>query len=150
MPGLTPKYVIAAGESQSAFRLTTYVNAIAPLVNVFDSYLINSRSGTAAALSQAPQAAIPAPAVVYTRDDSAYPVLTFQTETDVAGPLNYLPARQPDSGDVPAVGGGRHGARRHVPGDRVPERQRQLGVGPGTVRVDDEAAQFGVARDVLA
>jgi hypothetical protein len=97
MPGLTPQYVIAAGESQSAFRLTTYVNAIAPLVNVYDSYLINSRSGTSAALSQAPQAAIPAPPVVFIRDDSAFPVLTFQTETDVAGPLNYLPARQPDS-----------------------------------------------------
>ena len=97
MPGLSPQYVIAAGESQSAFRLTTYVNAIAPLVNVFDSYLINSRSGTAAALSQAPQAAIAAPPVVFIRDDSAFPVLTFQTETDVAGPLNYLPARQPDS-----------------------------------------------------
>lgn len=34
---------------------------------------------------------------MFTRDDSAFPVLTFQTETDVAGPLNYLPARQPDS-----------------------------------------------------
>jgi hypothetical protein len=97
LPGLRAKRFIAAGESQSAFRLTTYVNAIAPLVNVFDSYLINSRSGTGAALSQAPQAAIPAPAVVLIRDDSAFPVLTFQTETDVAGPLNYLPARQPDS-----------------------------------------------------
>ena len=97
LPGLRPKQFIAAGESQSAFRLTTYVNAIAPLVNVFDSYLINSRSGTSAALSQAPQAVIPAPSVVYIRDDSAFPVLTFQTETDVAGPLNYLPARQADS-----------------------------------------------------
>jgi Alpha/beta hydrolase domain len=97
LPGLQPKQFIAAGESQSAFRLTTYVNAIAPLVNVFDSYLINSRSGTSAALSQAPQANIPAPAVVFTRDDSVFPVLTFQTETDVAGPLNYLPARQADT-----------------------------------------------------
>jgi Alpha/beta hydrolase domain len=97
LPGIHAKRFIAAGESQSAFRLTTYVNAIAPLVNVFDSYLINSRSGTGSALSQAPQAAIPAPAVVLIRDDSAFPVLTFQTETDVAGPLNYLPARQPDS-----------------------------------------------------
>jgi Alpha/beta hydrolase domain len=97
LPGLLPKRLIAAGESQSAFRLTTYVNAIAPLVNVFDSYLINSRSGTSAALSQAPLTAIPAPSVVFIRDDSAFPVLTFQTETDVAGPLNYLPARQADS-----------------------------------------------------
>jgi hypothetical protein len=89
--------VIAAGESQSAFRLTTYVNAIARLVNVFDSYLINSRSAGSAALSQAPQADIPTPAVVFIRDDASTPVLTFQTETDVVGPLNYFPARQADS-----------------------------------------------------
>jgi hypothetical protein len=94
--GLQPKRVIAAGESQSAFRLVTYVNAIDPLVNEFDSFLINSRSAGSAVLSQAPQAAIPTPAVVLTRTDSP-PVLTFQTETDVAGPLFYLPARQPDS-----------------------------------------------------
>jgi hypothetical protein len=96
LQGLRQKAVIASGESQSAFRLTTYVNAVAPLVNVFDSYFINSRSGGSAALSQAPQADIPAPAVVRHRD-IGIPVLTFQTETDVAGPLNYLPARQPDS-----------------------------------------------------
>ncbi|MCU1345998.1 MAG: hypothetical protein JWL70_2264 [Acidimicrobiia bacterium] len=98
LPGLSVKRVIAAGESQSAFRLTTYVNAIAPLVNVFDSYFINSRSASSAALSQAPQAVVPAPPIVYIRDDfPRLPVLTFQTETDVAGPLNYLPARQDDS-----------------------------------------------------
>ncbi|MCW2620612.1 MAG: hypothetical protein JWL64_214 [Frankiales bacterium] len=93
---LQPQRVIAEGESQSAFRMTTYVNAVAPLVNVYDSYLINSRSGTSAALSQAPQADVPAPAVVQQRD-IGLPVLTFQTETDVAGPLGYLPARQDDS-----------------------------------------------------
>jgi hypothetical protein len=94
--GLKPKRLIAAGESQSAFRMTTYVNAIDPLVHEFDAYLINSRSAGSSALSQAPQAAIPTPPVVFTRDDSP-PVLTFQTETDVAGPLFYLPARQSDS-----------------------------------------------------
>jgi hypothetical protein len=94
--GLRPKRVIAAGESQSAFRLTTYVNAIAPLVNVFDSYLINSRGAGSAALSQLPQTAISTPSRVFIRDGTV-PVLTFQTETDVAGPLNYLPARQDDS-----------------------------------------------------
>ncbi len=34
--GLKPKKVLGDGESQSAFRLTTYVNAIHPLVNVYD------------------------------------------------------------------------------------------------------------------
>jgi hypothetical protein len=88
--------LIAAGESQSGFRLTTYVNAIAPVAKVFDSYLIHSRAGGSAALSQPPQANIPTPAVVLTRTDLKTPVLTFQTETDLLV-LGYLPARQPDS-----------------------------------------------------
>jgi Alpha/beta hydrolase domain len=96
MPGLRPRTIVADGESQSAFRLTTYVNAIAPLVNVFDSYLIHSRSASGSALSEAPQPDIETPAVVFTRDDSAVPVLTFQTETDPII-LGYLPATQADS-----------------------------------------------------
>ena len=96
VPGLHPRTVIADGESQSASRLTTYVNAIAPRTEVFDAYLIHSRNGSSAALSQAPQPAIPAPAVVQTRTDTRAPVLTFQTETDLTT-LGYLPARQTDS-----------------------------------------------------
>jgi hypothetical protein len=95
--GSKPKIVIAAGESQSAFRLTTYVDAIAPRAHVFDYYLINSRSAGSAALSQAPQANISTLAVVRIRADLKIPVLTFLTETDVLGPLDYYPARQPDS-----------------------------------------------------
>jgi Alpha/beta hydrolase domain len=95
--GLHPTTVIAAGESQSAIRMTTYVDAIAPLVNVFDSYLINSRTAGSAELSQAPQADIPTPPVVRIRTDLKVPVLTFLTETDVVGPLDYFPATQPNT-----------------------------------------------------
>ncbi|MCW2529282.1 MAG: hypothetical protein JWM76_4142 [Pseudonocardiales bacterium] len=94
--GLRPQTVIGDGESQSAFRLTTYVNAVAPLANVFDSYLIHSRAGGGSDLSQAPLTAIPVPAVVYTRTDLKTPVLTFQTETDLLV-LGYYPATQADS-----------------------------------------------------
>jgi hypothetical protein len=96
LPGLTPHTVVADGESQSAFRLTTYVNAVAPLTNVFDSYLIHSRSGGGSALSEAPLPDIEVPAVVFTRTDQSVPVLTFQTETDPIV-LGYLPATQADS-----------------------------------------------------
>ncbi len=42
--GLHPKRVIALGESQSAFRLVTYVNAIQPSSpGIFDAYFIYSR-----------------------------------------------------------------------------------------------------------
>lgn len=88
--------MIGIGESQSAFRLTTYINALAPQTTLFDAYLIHARGGSSAPLSQAPQAEVNAPAQVLVRDDLAVPVLTFQAETDllILGSVND---RQPDS-----------------------------------------------------
>jgi Alpha/beta hydrolase domain len=95
--GLKPRLVIADGESQSAIRMTTYVDAVAPLTHVFDGYMIHSRAGNSAALSENPQPAVAAPAKVLIRDDLTIPVLTVASETDVLGVLHFLPARQPDS-----------------------------------------------------
>jgi hypothetical protein len=88
--------VLAAGESQSASRLTTYINAVQPLVNVFDGFLVHSRSASGAPLSQPPQATIPDPAVVLFRTDLRVPVLAVESETDLLL-QGYLPARQHDS-----------------------------------------------------
>jgi hypothetical protein len=88
--------LIAIGESQSAGRLVTYVNALGPLYDVFDGYLIHSRGGGSAPLSQDPQSVVPTPAVVNVRDDLSEPVLMFQTESDLIL-LNSLPSNQPDS-----------------------------------------------------
>ena len=95
LSGLPLERLIAAGESQSAFRLTTYVNAIHPLARLYDGFLIHSRGGSSAALSQAPQQDIPVPSPARIRTDLDVPVLTFQTETDLLI-LNYLPDRQED------------------------------------------------------
>src|SRR5204862_5541618 len=92
--GLAPRRVIAIGESQSAFRMTTYVNAIHPDTHVFDGFLIHSRSGGAAGLSQNPQPAINAPTPTFVRGDVDVPVMIFETETDPIG-LGYFVARQP-------------------------------------------------------
>lgn len=97
LSGLQPKILVAAGESQSAIYLTTYVNAIAPRDNVFDAYLIHSRSFTSAPLSQPPLPLIPAAATVGIRTDLETPVLTFATETDVLGIGENFAIRQPDS-----------------------------------------------------
>jgi hypothetical protein len=90
--------VIAMGESQSAFRLTTYVNAIHPVTGVYDGFFIHSRAGGSAGFGTTnfsqPDATIPK--VVHTRTDVDVPVLTAQTETDLLR-LGYLPSRQPDS-----------------------------------------------------
>ena len=96
MAGLTPERVIAIGESQSAFRMVTYVNAIHPLAQVYDGFFIHSRGGAGTALSQAPQATVPTPTPTFIRGDVDVPVLTFETETDLTL-LGFVPARQPDA-----------------------------------------------------
>jgi hypothetical protein len=96
--GLTPEYLIGSGDSQSAFRLTTYVNAIHPLYNPFDGYLIHSRASYSSALAQDPQTLIGVPNEVFIRSDLNVPVLVFQAETDVLrGSLNSVLVRQDDS-----------------------------------------------------
>jgi Alpha/beta hydrolase domain len=94
--GLQPQRVIAVGESQSAFRFVTYVNAIHPTVGLYDGFLIHSRGGGGAPLSQTPQASIPVPSPARIRGDLDVPVLTFETETDLIS-LGFLPDRQPDA-----------------------------------------------------
>lgn len=96
LEGLVAEQLIAVGESQSAGRLVTYVNAFAPRYRVFDGYLIHSRGGGSPRLSQSPQAEVTTPEIVRVRDDLEQPVLIFQTESDPIL-LKALPSNQPDS-----------------------------------------------------
>ena len=82
--GLQPRWLIAAGESQSAVRLMTYIDAVQPVTNAYDGFLVHSQFGTGAPLSQAPQATYAAPTPTTIRSDLRAPVLEFETETDVA------------------------------------------------------------------
>jgi hypothetical protein len=94
LAGLKARRLLAFGESQSAARLSTYYNAVHPLVDVFDGFMPLSRGSSTASLRQPPQAAVPAPAVVQYRTDKPTPLLLVQTETEYP---SYAPARQPDS-----------------------------------------------------
>ncbi|MDB5454921.1 MAG: hypothetical protein JWP92_506 [Caulobacter sp.] len=97
VPTLTT--LIAAGESQSAGRLTTYINAVAPIEQAFDGYLVHSRFGGAPGLGKSSMVAslLAALRPVRIRTDTAAPVLNFITETDLMMKrFGYLPARQPD------------------------------------------------------
>ncbi len=94
---LRPKYLIATGESQSASRMTTYVNAIAPVADIFNGYLIHSRGATGAPLSAASAATLPKVARI--RTDLAQPVMIAETETDLFG-LGFYAARQPDTARI--------------------------------------------------
>lgn len=96
--GMRPDYLLAMGESQSAFYLTTYINALQLSYNPYDGYIVHSRGGGAANLSQAPQAELPLPDGVQIRADLNVPVITFETETDILpGNLGYISARQEDT-----------------------------------------------------
>lgn len=92
--GLVPRRVISLGESQSAGRLVTYIDAVHPLVDVYDAFIVHSRGVGGAALSQAPLPSIPV-TLAEIRDDLGAPVIVFQAEGDVAN--SRLLARQPET-----------------------------------------------------
>lgn len=93
--GLAPQRVLAMGESQSASRLVTYINAVHPLVNVYDGFLVHSRGASGSALSQSPLTAVPTPSPSLIRDDLSDPVFVVQAEGDVIS--SNLAIRQPDT-----------------------------------------------------
>ena len=98
---LHPKVLLAAGESQSAIMLTTYIDGVQPLEHEYDGFLVHSRGGGAAPLGQAGKGINIAQTIggppVRIRTDLHAPVLMVETESDVAGLLDYLPASQPDT-----------------------------------------------------
>jgi hypothetical protein len=93
--GLRARRIVAVGESQSAFRLVTYIDAVHPLAGVYDGFFVHSRGAFGAPLSQDPQPDIPVPGATWIRADVDVPVLTLETETDLTL-LGYFGARQPD------------------------------------------------------
>jgi hypothetical protein len=101
LDGLEPERILAAGESQSAFALTTYINGVQPLTGQYDGFLVHSRGGSAFPLGE-PGGGVGMAEVVggpatTIRTDGAAPILVVETEGDVIGLLSYLPARQPDT-----------------------------------------------------
>jgi Alpha/beta hydrolase domain len=96
LEGLDVQHLIAYGESQSASRLVTYINALQRVYKAFDGYMVHSRGDGASSLSQSPQVSIPTVNATRIRTDLEVPVFTFETETDVIG-LGFVGARQPDT-----------------------------------------------------
>jgi hypothetical protein len=94
---LVPERMFAVGESQSAGRLVSYVNALGPVYGLFEAYIIHSRGGGSPPLAQDPLDPVPTPDIVNVRDDLDQPTLVYQTESDLML-LNSLPSTQPDSG----------------------------------------------------
>jgi hypothetical protein len=105
--GLSLARLIGDGESQSAIRMVTYVNAIQPIENVFDGFFIHSRFSGGALLNGFADAGIGAilagPSPAHIRGDLTVPVFQFETETDVPGLSSgllgqgFVVSRQPDT-----------------------------------------------------
>src|SRR5262245_31213378 len=98
---LQPARVIAAGESQSAFALTSYIDGVQPLTHAFDGFFVHSRGGPPLPLVEPGQPADIARALggqpTILRTDTDVPIMDVQTESDIAGILTSASARQPDS-----------------------------------------------------
>ena len=101
MGELRPDVVIAAGESQSAIALTTYVDGVQPLTHAFDGFFIHSRAAVALPLVGpgrfADLAGGLATGATLLRDDADVPIIELQAESDVTGVLGSVAARQPDT-----------------------------------------------------
>jgi hypothetical protein len=100
--------LIALGESQSAFFLVTYINAIDPEVQVFDGFFVHGRGASGVSLGGAwasggqldeEVGAVLRAVPERIRDDARVPVLVLQSETDVVVLGGGAPA-QPDGEHV--------------------------------------------------
>jgi alpha/beta hydrolase family protein len=98
---LAARRLIAAGHSQSAMFLTSYLNAVDAQAAVFDAFAVHGRLANGSALDNGPFRPPPpgAPAAQFAeqiRSDLRAPVIVLQTETDQAL-LGAGQIRQPDS-----------------------------------------------------
>jgi hypothetical protein len=111
--GARARRLIAVGDSQSALRLTTYVNAF-PEARAYDGVIVHSRFTSGAPLND--ESLIMGTTPTRIRTDAARPVLQLQTEAEVALNLVWL---QPGPGPVlrimAHVSPARNAARRTVP-----------------------------------
>jgi hypothetical protein len=97
---LQPKHILALGESQSAFYLTTFADALQPVTHTFDGLFIHSRAGTGASLSGPSITSGPqGPDNLHIRTDLSVPVFMFETQTDLIQ-LGYAAARQPNTARI--------------------------------------------------
>lgn len=73
--GMQVQKVVAVGQSQSALRLTTYINAVQPLENVFDGFVLTLTPGWAVPLDDTPSMF-----ETHVRDDLPVPIMIVNSE----------------------------------------------------------------------
>ncbi|MEM9706008.1 MAG: alpha/beta hydrolase domain-containing protein, partial [Pseudomonadota bacterium] len=110
LDGVFVETLIAAGQSQSANRLVTYINAVHPEADEFDAFFVHSRTRSPAPLApflNGDEARGPSETQVF--GNGSEPVLTFQAEGDIEV-LGSAPTRQADNASFRywEVAGGAH------------------------------------------
>ncbi len=93
--GLTPKVLIGSGDSQSAFRIDTYVNAIQPITHAFNGFLAVGRAVSAAPIGEG-LISLFNPFVAHIRTNNTAPFIQLNTQGDIEE-LDAAAARQPDN-----------------------------------------------------
>ncbi len=94
MAGLKVKRVFAMGGSQSAIRLTSYLNGVQPLEHALHGAQISVGFGSAAPITSRPGDPPMQRFQSRIRDDLGIPVMLLTTETEAEG---LYPMRQPDT-----------------------------------------------------
>ncbi|MGO9028909.1 MAG: alpha/beta hydrolase domain-containing protein [Acidimicrobiales bacterium] len=96
-PGLTVKNVIGVGDSLSAFRVDTYVNAFQPLFHAFNAFMAAGRSALTAPLTGNGIFGTTFPVDI--RTDNTAPFIQVNSQGDILE-LDAAAARQPDNTDL--------------------------------------------------
>jgi len=94
--GLTPKEIIGTGDSQSAFRVDTYVNAFQPLSHAYNAFIAVGRWAGAAPIGNG-FVGLPDPSLV--RTDNTAPFIQVNSQGDIEQ-IGAAVARQPDNTDL--------------------------------------------------
>ena len=94
MGGLKVERLIAAGASQSAARLRTYINGVQPLAGVFDGFLPYIDFGAIVPFASELGGGRRGRSLASIRADLDVPVIVVNSETELT---SYYPVREPDS-----------------------------------------------------
>ena len=94
MGGLEVERLIAAGASQSAARLRTYINGVHPLTELFDGYLPFIDFGGIVPFASERGGGRRGRSLASVRSDLDVPVIVVNSETELN---SYYPVREPDS-----------------------------------------------------
>lgn len=97
--GLTATHVLATGESQSAFYLTTYADTLQKVVPAYQGLFIHSRGSSGVPLGSTDITSAIRAAPVKIRTDLGIPVFMFETQTDLIQ-LGYAAAQQPNTAHI--------------------------------------------------